>query len=93
MSRTTRCKLTLVGKSEPSNTDLPMVNLGFQAQYKPEKDPEDEIYGKYTPGANFNASIVATSAEHFEVGKSYYFDITEVPEAALPLDPPPAPVA
>lgn len=38
----------------------------------------DPVFGPYTPGGQFNATMVEQSADKLEVGKDYYIDITPV---------------
>lgn len=76
MSLTMRCKLILNDKSEVPSEDNPLTRLTFGAVYSQDPSSEDSIYGKYTPMAHFSLNVRATNAEHLEVGKAYYVDIS-----------------
>lgn len=71
-----RCKMICESVQPDASEDNPMSAVRFAAKYAPEKDPDDTIYGKYTPSANFYANISTPIAEKLEVGKAYYVDFT-----------------
>lgn len=82
--RKIRCKMQCHGKTPHSHTEgMVVVNLG--AVYSPEQtgkpDDENAIFGKLTPFGNFNAAMVAESAEILEVGKQYYVELFLADEA------------
>lgn len=71
-----RCKMVCDSVTPDANQENPMSGVRFSAHYKPEADPEDAVYGKYTPSANFFANISTPIAEKLEVGKAYYVDFS-----------------
>lgn len=71
-----RCKMICEAVNANADEANPMSEVRFAAKYAPERDPEDTVYGKYTPAANFYANISTPVAEKLEVGKAYYVDFT-----------------
>ena len=80
MSTVMRCKMICnhVAHNEFSSPENPTCNVQFGAVWEPEGGGEDSIYGKYTPMANFVASISSPVAEKLEVGSAYYLDFSKV---------------
>lgn len=80
MPSTIRCKM-ICHHSEPlpsNSNDMPMSRVRFGAVWSPESGtPGDEnaVFGKYTPFAEFSASMTTAVAEQLEVGVAYYVDI------------------
>lgn len=74
MSQTIRCKLICRHVGELSN-DSGGTNPLRHVRFDGVTEQEDEIFGKYTPCADFNAVIQAEVAEKLEIGAAYYFDI------------------
>lgn len=72
MTKTIRCKLICQGIGEVTGTE---DNRLRAVQFSGITEQEDAIFGKYTPSANFYASIQPEVAEQLEVGAAYYFDI------------------
>ncbi|MFP3186793.1 MAG: hypothetical protein RXR52_36625 [Paraburkholderia sp.] len=57
----------------------PSKTLKFYASYDP-SIPEDQRFAKATPSGSFEMTVDNPAAlEQFELGKQYYFDITEAP--------------
>lgn len=71
MPQTIRCKLICRSVGEVNDPTNPLRHVQFDGV----TEQEDAIFGKYTPSANFSASIQPEVAEQLEVGAAYYFDI------------------
>ena len=65
-----RCKFVLQSITEYSN----MYNYVLAPVYGSE---ENKVYWDATPSGSLNVSIVRDKGKLFEVGKSYYVDISE----------------
>lgn len=64
-----------------SNNSSQNKTLIFRPVYD-EKIPEDIRFQKFTPSGQFEMQVNGPALEFFKLGKYYYFDATEVPEAA-----------
>ena len=75
----TRCKVrcTSVAKTLGWNTNTPFL---YKAEFTAVTDgsPENKAFFEATPQGSISFSTV--KADHFEVGKSYFVDFTEVQE-------------
>jgi hypothetical protein len=68
---TTRAKMTLVS--------MDGTNVKFECHYDINNSKEDNDFSKFTPSGNAYFNITnEVVLEKLEVGKKYYFDITEV---------------
>ena len=73
----TRAKMTLISMTHNIGGDGASVK--FECQYDQSNSPEDNSFSKYTPFGNAVFSITNERVlKSLEVGKKYYFDITEI---------------
>lgn len=77
MTKITRCKMVCHGVS--ANEHQPGVhNVQLGAVWSPQTGTpldENQLFGKLTPFAHFNACMVSSAAAQFVAGKEYYVDI------------------
>jgi len=74
---TTRCKFKCETVNKSPAGGEPYEDITLRANYDP-ADETNKVWSKYTPSGMFQMSVTNPAVlGHFEVGKSYYLDITE----------------
>lgn len=73
-----RAKLCPVQKTEIGTGDDRQVTVRLTAV----GGPENMEWARWTPSATFDISLKGDLADRFEIGKNYYVDFTEAPDAA-----------
>lgn len=70
-----RCASKTVYPTPPGAVEN--VKLTFAAEYD-QTIPEDRVFSKHTPSAEFTVWVNGPAVERFKLGESYYFDVTSV---------------
>lgn len=68
-----------------SREDTSVQAIGLGAVWEPDEgkrqQPENAVFGKFTPWGSFRAGIASPDAKKFfQPGKKYYITITEAPD-------------
>lgn len=75
-----RAKLKLVSVTDYGNDNK---DYTFKCEYDQKLIEEDITFSKWTPSGEFKVNVNNPEVhKQMTVGKTYYFDITEVPDGA-----------